>query len=77
MKINVADGMTFVDIWHKCLVHPSEKVLQHLPCVSPSSGSTCNKDGCDVFFRAHQPRTSFPKSNSRASRKFELIHYDL
>ena len=43
----------------------------------PSHASSCNKDGCDVCFHAHQHRTSFPKSNSRASNIFELILCDL
>ncbi|XP_057249218.1 uncharacterized protein LOC130590685 [Beta vulgaris subsp. vulgaris] len=74
VKIHAVDGLASIDIWHKRLGHPSEKVLRHLPCVSPSSSSSCNKDGCDVCFRAHQPRTCFPRSTSRASRMFELIH---
>lgn len=55
--------------------HPSEKVLRKLPYVSQLSSK--NKDGCDVCFRAQQPRESFPSSHSRASRIFEFIHCDL
>ena len=61
VKIMVVDGRESIDIWHKRLGHPLEKVLRHLPCVSQSSISSCNKDGCDVCFRAQQPRTSFLK----------------
>lgn len=67
VKIMAIDGMESIDLWHKNVGHPSEKVLRHLPCASLSSNSSCNKDGCDICFRVHQPRTSFPKSDSRAS----------
>lgn len=53
VKINVVDGMASIDIWLKRLAHPLEKVLRHLSCVSPSSTSSCNKDGCDVCSRAN------------------------
>lgn len=32
--------------------------------------SNQNKDGCDVSYRAKQPRKSFPTGSSRASRIF-------
>lgn len=66
-----------IDLWHKRLGHPSEKVMRQLSCMSPSSISSCNNDGCDVCFRANQPRTSYPRSDSRVSRIFELLHCDL
>ena len=52
MKIMVVAGMISIDLWHKRLSHPFKKNLHHLPCVSPSNISSCNKDGCDVCFRA-------------------------
>ena len=66
VNIMVVDGMASMDIWHKHLGHPSDKVLRHLPCMGPSI-IRGNKDGCDVYFRAHQPRISF-SSDSRANR---------
>lgn len=72
----VVDGESSIDLWHKRMGHRSKKVLRALPCVNSTSHS-CNIDDCDVCFRAHHPRTSYPKSNSRASRIFKLIHCDL
>lgn len=73
-RVLAVDGGKSMVLWHKRLGHPSEKVLRQVPCVSISS--SLNKDGCDVCFRAKQPRESFPLS-SRASRIFELVHCDL
>ncbi|XP_021769501.1 uncharacterized protein LOC110733723 [Chenopodium quinoa] len=70
------DGVQSTELWHQRMGHPSEKVLQHLPVVSSSTRSSKNKS-CDVCPRAKQHRSSFPISNNKASRIFELIHIDL
>lgn len=70
------DGVQSTELWHQRMGHPSEKVLQHLPVVSSFTRSSKNKS-CDVCPRAKQHRNSFPISNNKASRIFELIHVDL
>ncbi|CAH9146720.1 unnamed protein product [Cuscuta epithymum] len=57
--------------------HPSDRVLKLLPTfVSSSLPKTLNKS-CDVCPQAKQVRDSFPVSNNKSSRIFELIHCDL
>lgn len=74
-RVLTVGGGKLMELWHQRLGHPSEKVLRKIPNVSVSS--KLNKDGCDVCFRAKQPRESFSLSSSRASRIFELLHFDL
>ncbi|CAH9143337.1 unnamed protein product [Cuscuta epithymum] len=63
------------DIWHKRMGHPSGKVMHWLAPVSDLKGSFSS--ACDICFRAKQTRDSFPDSNNKTSRIFELIHCDL
>ena len=73
LKINRSRS---TELWHQRLGHPLGRVLQHLPFVSGSARDIKNKS-CDVCPRAKQHRNSFPISNSKASRLFELVHVDL
>ena len=63
--------------WHQRLGHPSHGSL------APSSmicDFKLNKEFlkcCDVCHKAKQTRNSFPLSESRASKPFDLIHCDL
>ncbi|KAL6565862.1 hypothetical protein OROHE_004917 [Orobanche hederae] len=62
-------------MWHNRMGHPSEKVVKLLAPVRNCRGSL-NK-ACEVCFRAKNPRDSFPLSDSKSSRIFELVHVDL
>ncbi|KAL6576051.1 hypothetical protein OROHE_000522 [Orobanche hederae] len=62
-------------MWHNRMGHPSEKVVKLLAPVRNCRGSL-NK-ACEVCFRAKHPRDSFPLSDSKSSRIFELVHVDL
>ena len=70
------DGHSSIELWHKRLGHPSEKVLKYLPHVSQFSRNL-NKKACDVCPRAKQHRNSFSLSDNKASCLFELVHCDL
>ncbi|KAJ9548782.1 LOW QUALITY PROTEIN: hypothetical protein OSB04_021325 [Centaurea solstitialis] len=71
----IFDGPTSMELWHKRLGHPSDKVVQSLSSSSKSFG-TMNKP-CDICHQAKQTRETFHVSDSRASKCFELIHCDL
>ena len=69
------------DIWHKRFGHPSKDVLRKAPenvkgfpqnLEIPKETTPC--PGCA---KGKMPSRSFPPSQSRASRPFELIHSDL
>lgn len=64
-----------VELWHRRLGHPSEKVVKSLPFFRNSSDKLHKP--CDICPRAKQTRDSFPISDNKASRIFELIHCDL
>ena len=64
-----------MDLWHKRMGHPSEKVVKLLPPVSSYKGGL-NK-ACEVCFRAKHPREKFNLSDNKASRIFEKVHCDL
>lgn len=65
-----------MDLWHKRLGRPSEKVLKFIPHVSQLSMSNNNRP-CDVCPRAEQHRDSFPLSENNTASLFELVHCDL
>ena len=64
-------------LWHRRMGHPSDRVVMMIPTFRNSSSSHNLHKVCEVCPQAKQHRHSFPLSNSRASSKFELIHYDL
>ncbi|MCR2848121.1 GAG-pre-integrase domain-containing protein, partial [Weizmannia coagulans] len=64
-----------VELWHKRLGHPSEKVVKLLPFVGRCKDHL--DKACEVCHRAKQPRESFPLSKNKASKILELIHCDL
>ena len=73
--VSTAKATSNLELWHRRLGHPSEKVVKMIPHVSS------NKDhldkGCEVCMRAKHPRDKFHLSNNKASRIFEKIHCDL
>ena len=75
LNMDGATPPTSLELWHRQLGHPSEKVVQSLPFISRSS-SSFNK-ACDVCHQAKQPRNTFSISDSRATIKFEIIYCDL
>lgn len=64
-----------LELWHRRMGHPSERVVKLLPHVSNNKSSLHN--GCEVCFRAKHHRDKFPLSENRSSRIFEKIHCDL
>ena len=69
------NAVSTLELWHKRMGHPSEKVVKLLPPISSCKGSL-NK-ACEVCFRAKHPRDKFNLSDNRASRIFEKVHCDL
>ncbi|KAL2922825.1 Retrovirus-related Pol polyprotein from transposon TNT 1-94 [Bienertia sinuspersici] len=65
------------ELWHRRLGHPSDKVVKLLPAVSNSSSSKFLHKACDICPQAKQSRDSFPNSDNKATRIFEMIHCDL
>ncbi|KNA05415.1 hypothetical protein SOVF_190600, partial [Spinacia oleracea] len=69
------------ELWHRRLGHPSRKVVSLLPFFSTSDNKahSSSKDfcECDVCLRAHQTRSVFPLSDSKADDLFSLIHCDI
>ena len=61
-----------LELWHKRMGHPSERVVKLLPPASSFKGSL-NK-ACKVCFRAKHPRDKFLLSENNASKFFEKIH---
>ncbi|WOH00045.1 hypothetical protein DCAR_0519401 [Daucus carota subsp. sativus] len=66
---------SILELWHKRMGHPSEKVVKLLPPVNDRKGSLTKP--CEVCFRAKHPRDKFPLSENKASRIFEKVHCDL
>ena len=64
-----------LELWHRRLGHPSEKVVKLLPHVDRNKGSL--DKACEVCFRAKHHRDTFPLSDNKCSRVFEKIHCDL
>lgn len=73
--VSAVGATSDVELWHRRMGHPSEKVVKLLPPVSRSKNSL-NK-GCEVCFRAKHPRDKFPLSHNNCSRIFEKVHCDL
>ncbi|XP_021757222.1 uncharacterized protein LOC110722253 [Chenopodium quinoa] len=73
--VGVVEASSDLELWHRRMGHPSEKVVKLFPHVS--SNKACLDKGCEVCMRAKHPRNKFPLSDSRASRSFEKVHCDL
>lgn len=65
------------ELWHRRMGHPSDRVVKLVPALRSSTARKSLNKACDVCPQAKQTRESFPNSNSKASRIFELIHCDL
>ena len=74
-QISVHVVSSTLELWHKRMGHPSERVVKLLPPVSSNTGSL-NK-ACEICFRAKHSRDKFSLSENKASRIFEKIHCDL
>ena len=74
-NISVNAVSSTLELWHKRMGHPSERVVKLLPPASDCKGSL-NK-ACETCFRAKHPRNKFSLSENRASRIFEKVHCDL
>jgi len=63
-----------MDFWHFRLGHLSFDKMKYVdvPCNSKRTGSICS-----ICPKARLHRRTFPLSNTRASRVFELIHVDI
>ena len=75
-----ADGvseMSSFDLWHQRLGHPPEIVVKMLLVIRSGTDRKKLNKVCDVCPLAKQTHDSFPTGTHKASRLFELIHYDL
>ncbi|CAH9096007.1 unnamed protein product, partial [Cuscuta epithymum] len=62
------------DLWHRRLGHASNGKIQHISFLKGLQ--QCNSF-CDPCLRAKQTRLPFPKSTSKTTCCFELIHCDI
>ncbi|KAL2941173.1 Retrovirus-related Pol polyprotein from transposon RE1 [Bienertia sinuspersici] len=70
-------GVSTFELWHRRMGHPSDNIVKLVPAICRRSTSQSLNKACIVCPQAKQSRDSFPNSDSRASRIFELIHCDL
>ena len=68
--VSVSSTTSLLELWHKRLGHPSEKIVKLLPLLCNHKGSL--DPHCETCFRSKHSR-----SNSKASRIFEKIHCNL
>ena len=74
-QVSAISAKSDLELWHRRMGHPSEKVIKLLPTVR--SKDYLDK-GCEVCLRAKHPRDTFPLTDNKASRIFEKkIHCDL
>ncbi|KAL2905464.1 Retrovirus-related Pol polyprotein from transposon TNT 1-94 [Bienertia sinuspersici] len=64
------------ELWHRRMGHPSDKIIKLVLALRDSSCSPFMNKPCEICPQAKQTRDSFPDSDSRASRIFEMIHCD-
>ncbi|KAJ9567088.1 hypothetical protein OSB04_003054 [Centaurea solstitialis] len=65
------------ELWHRRMGHPSDRLVKLVPALRSSTFRKSLNKACDVCPQAKQTRESFPNSDSKSSRIFELIHCDL
>ncbi|XP_019154597.1 PREDICTED: uncharacterized protein LOC109151135 [Ipomoea nil] len=65
------------DLWHKCLGHPSSRVLSFVPLAGSIKNSCLANNFCEICVRAKQSRASFPISIHNSSGIFDMVHCDL
>ncbi|XP_021746405.1 uncharacterized protein LOC110712251 [Chenopodium quinoa] len=65
------------ELWHRRMGHPSDRVVKLVPANIANSGRKKLNKACDICPQAKQSRDHFPNSHNRATRIFEMIHYDL
>lgn len=75
-SVEVRDEKSF-ELWHQRMGHPSAKVVGLLPLISNVISSEILNKACDICLRAKQTRLSFPISENKTKRIFDLIHCDL
>ncbi|XP_057543915.1 uncharacterized protein LOC130823315 [Amaranthus tricolor] len=73
--VSTIEASTDVELWHRRMGHPSEKVVKSLSHVSRSR-SSLNKN-CEVCFCSKHHRDKFSLSANSCSPIFEKIHCDL
>ena len=75
-RVNHVSSISQNRLWHYRLGHPSSQrmslISQEFPFVKFHK-----VEPCDICQFARQKRLSYAVSNSRASRKFELLHFDI
>ena len=74
-NITVHGASSDLELWHRRMGHPSERVVKLLPPLCDHRGSLNMVR--DICFRAKHSRDNFPLSDGRASRIFEKVHCDL
>lgn len=69
-----ASSVSNVSLWHIRLGHLPFSSMKHLSFSSLPSNSECF---CEICPKARQTRSSFPLSQIKSIRAFELIHVDV
>ena len=67
--VTAIEATSALELWHRRLGHPSEKVIKLLPHVSSNKDRLAK--GCEVCFRAKHHRDVFPLSENKCTRIFE------
>lgn len=77
LHVSVNGAVSTMELWHKRMGHPSEKVIKMLSPVSSSNSKGSLNNACEVCFQAKQTRDSFQLSENKTIRIFEKVHCDL
>ena len=77
-QLNAIDDDTFLDLWHKQLVHMSEKGLIILAKQSfIHMAKEKSSHPCDYCLFRKQHRVSFQKNSTQKLEKLELVYSDV
>ena len=77
-QLNAIDDDTFLDLWHKQLVHMSEKGLILLAKQSfIHMEKEKSSHPCDYCLFRKQHRVSFQKNSTQKLEKLELVYSDV
>ncbi|GAA0163207.1 hypothetical protein LIER_39554 [Lithospermum erythrorhizon] len=75
VRVMVVERLNQLELWHKRLGHPSERVVRSLPFIR-SSNLSLNK-ACGLCHQTKHSRDKFPHSEHKSTYCFQLVHCDL
>ena len=64
-------------LWHTCLSHPGQAMLQHLLCSIGFSCTKYSRHTCHACHQGKHVRLPFSYSNNVTTFPFQLLHYDV